>query len=71
MKVEKIISELTKKGAKLRVVDHSLKVNADHGVITPELQKLIREHKGDIINFITASAKSEQIPSTLQKPHYK
>jgi iturin family lipopeptide synthetase B len=54
MKVHEIIARLTAAGAKITVVDDSLKVNAPKGAITPELAALIRDYKTDIIEMIAA-----------------
>lgn len=69
MEVHEIITTLTTRGAKIEVSDNSLKVNATKGIITPELNQLIKIHKSDIIDFLRRSRNA--IVPAPKKDYYK
>jgi amino acid adenylation domain-containing protein/non-ribosomal peptide synthase protein (TIGR01720 family) len=53
MDVVEIITTLTGLGAKIEISDNELRLDAAIGTIKPELRLAIREHKADIIRFLT------------------
>jgi amino acid adenylation domain-containing protein len=68
MEVHELITRLTRRGAKIEVVDDQLRINAGKGIITPELQTLIRENKKEIIGLINKA--SQGIRPAVPKAQY-
>ncbi len=69
MEIHELITTLTNQRAKLKVVDGELKISAGKGIITPELDTLIRRYKKDIIQFISGS--NGVIRPAAPKDHYQ
>ena len=70
MEVTEIISEVTKNGVKIQVLDNSLRLIGKDGSLPIKLQEEIRKNKPEIINFINGLKREKTIHKTSEKDQY-
>ncbi|MTI25056.1 condensation domain-containing protein, partial [Fulvivirga kasyanovii] len=70
MTAYEVIAELTRKGIKLHVKDFNLKVKANKGTLTPDLQKLIKENKEELVRLVEGMNKKPDLTQVKKKDYY-
>jgi len=69
MNVTELVDSLIQKGVKLSVDNDKLRIHSPKGILTPEIQTELAQHKAEILNFLQNNNQNHQDDSPTNKQY--